>query len=83
VFPSTAFEARKLAFSRDEAVAVLPWAMFVVPQAAAPAELAVSALTSNPATRLSAATNAATTRRRACLRNVRLMTVLPPACETT
>ena len=35
VFPSTAFEAGKLAFSSDDAVAVLPCAMFAVPQAAA------------------------------------------------
>ena len=83
VLPSTAVDAGKVAFSSDEAVAGLPWATFAVPQAAAPAELAVSAVTSNPATRLSAATTAATTRRRACLRRVRLMTVLPPDCEMT
>src|ERR1700744_3399288 len=32
VFPSTALDAGKLAFSSDEAVAALPWARFVVPQ---------------------------------------------------
>ena len=36
VFPSTAFEAGKLAFSVEDAVAVLPWAMFVVPQVPPP-----------------------------------------------
>ncbi len=37
VLPSTALEAGKLAFSVEEAVAVLPWAMLVVPQVAADA----------------------------------------------
>jgi hypothetical protein len=83
VFPSTAFEAGKVAFSSEDAVAVLPWATFAVPQVAASAELAVSAVTSNPATRLSAATKAATTRLRARLRKVRLIIVLPPDCEMT
>src|SRR5690242_2294676 len=37
VLPSTAFEAGKLALSVEDAVAVLPWAMLVVPQVAADA----------------------------------------------
>src|SRR6185437_14066838 len=37
VFPSTAFEAGKLALSVEDAVAVLPWAMLAVPQVAATA----------------------------------------------
>jgi hypothetical protein len=36
VFPSTAFEAGKLALSVEDAVAVLPWAMLAVPQVVAP-----------------------------------------------
>src|SRR5579862_241334 len=70
VLPSTALDAGKLAFSSDDAVAVLPWAMLAVPQVAAAAESPVSraalavdppvsALTSSPATRLSTATMAA------------------------
>src|SRR6478736_875840 len=35
VFPSTAFEAGKLALSVEDAVAVLPWAILAVPQVAA------------------------------------------------
>src|SRR5215813_10544090 len=77
VFPSTAFEAGKLAFSSDEAVAVLPCARFAVPQVAACAGPDASAVTS-PAIRLRAATTAPAVRRRACLRAIRLMTALPP-----
>src|SRR5947209_7905762 len=55
--------------------------MLAVPQPAAPAGRAVSAVTSNPPTRLSAATKAVTTRRRDCLRKVRPMTVLPPTAK--
>jgi hypothetical protein len=40
--PSTAAEAGKLAFSVEEAVAVLPWATFAVPQVAAAARGAVA-----------------------------------------
>src|SRR5579859_6227502 len=87
VFPSTAFDAGKLAFSSDEAVAALPCARLAVPQVAAPAGPVVSAVTSSPAIRLSAATMAAPIRWRVRWRGsshvLRLMTVPPPTRETT
>src|SRR5579859_3518726 len=83
VFPSTAFDAGKLAFSSDEAVAALPCARLAVPQVAAPAGPGVSAVTSSPAIRLSAATMAAPIRWRGSPHVLRLMTVLPPTRETT
>jgi len=85
VLPSTAAEAGNEAFSVEDAVAVLPSATFVVPQLAATAVEAEpggmptvsAAATSNPATRLSAVTAAAKTRRRSSEREVRVIAVLP------
>src|SRR5205085_12144426 len=62
VFPSTAFEAGKLAFSVEDAVAVLPCAISVVPQLAATAlgatRTMAAAATSSAATTVSTATTA-------------------------